>query len=84
MIKYVIHVALLSLAIAIVAGITTSTMVPQASAEQQFKSQDDKNNPTFPGSGAGKKDNEQASDNTDANCFKHFLAENGGPPAQCY
>ena len=84
--KSIFHIALLSLAIALVAGITTTTMVSQAFAEHRpgHTSEDDKNNDTFPGSGAGKKDNEHASDNTDANCDKHFDKDNGGPPAQCY
>jgi hypothetical protein len=81
--KYLFQVALLSLAVALVVGVTTSTIVPQVFADPSFNAQDDKNNPTYPGSGAGKKDNEKAIDNTDANCFKHFLSDNGAP-AQCY
>ena len=47
--------------------------------------QDDKNNPTFPGTGAGNNPNpsEQAIQNNFENCDKH--AESGkGLPAQCY
>jgi hypothetical protein len=82
--KSMFHVALLSLVIALVAGITTSTILPQAFAEPQLKAQDDKNNPTFPGGQSGKDsppDNAQnghAVDNRDANCEKH------ANPAQCY
>jgi hypothetical protein len=75
--------AVSSLVIALVAGITTSTMMSQAFAAPQLKAQDDKNNPTQPGGQRDKDspDNAQnghALDNSDANCLKH------GNPAQCY
>jgi len=47
--------------------------------------QDDKNNPTYPGTGAGNNPNpsSQAIDNTFENCNKHDESGNG-LPAQCY
>ena len=76
--------AVSSLVIALVAGITTSTMMSQAFADPKLNAQDDKNNPTHPGGQFGKDSppdnaqNEHAADNSDANCAKH------GNPAQCY
>ena len=76
--------AIVSLGIALVAGISTSTMLSQAFADPQFKAQDDKNNPTQPGGQRDKDappDNAQnghALDKSDANCEKH------PQPAQCY
>jgi len=81
--KYLFQVALLSLAVALVVGVTTSTIVPHVFADPSFNAQDDKNNPTFPGSGAGKKDNDKASANHDDNCIKHDDSGKGAP-AQCY
>ena len=87
--KYLFQVALLSLAIALVVGVTTSRIVPQVFADPSFNAQDDKNNPTFPGGQSGKDsppDNAQnghAADNHDDNCLKH--GDSGkGAPAQCY
>ena len=82
--KYLFQVALLSLAIALVVGVTTSTILSQAIAAPQLKAQDDKNNPTQPGGQRDKDsppDNAQnghALDNSDNNCEKH------SNPAQCY
>ena len=89
--KSIFHMALLSLVIALVAGITTTTMVSQAFAEHRpgHEAQDDKNNPTSPGGNINQlppdnAKNEHAQDNDDANCEKHDIAGTGGPPAQCY
>jgi hypothetical protein len=74
-------------AFALVAGITTTTIVPQAFADHKpgHENADDKNNPTFPGTGQGNNppdqaNNEKAGDNTDEHCATH----DKGSPAQCY
>jgi len=83
-------VSVLSLVIALVAGIATVTMVPQAFAENTKQgAQDDKNNPTNPGGQIGKDSppdnakNGHAIDNRADNCQKHSI-EGTGPSAQCY
>jgi hypothetical protein len=76
---------LLAAAIASVTAILspTSVFAPTNNA------QDDKNQDTFPGTGAGNNPNpsDQASDNTDRNCFRHefgIVGNGQNLPAQCY
>ena len=89
--KSIFHIALLSMAIALVAGITTTTIAPQAFAEHnpEHENADDKNNPTSPGGGAGNFPpehalNDNAAEKNEDNCIKQFAKGTGGPPAQCY
>lgn len=77
-------------AMALAVGITTGTIIPHAFADHKpgHENADDKNNPTYPGTGQGNNPpdqakNENAGDNTEENCDKHDDSEKGSP-AQCY
>ena len=75
------------MAFIVMAGILSLGAYSTAFAVNAFaqnNGNDDKNNPTFPGSGAGKKFNEHASENTAENCAKHSSSQSGNLPAQCY
>jgi hypothetical protein len=75
---------------AIAVAIATSGAIPPAYANHKpgHENADDRNNPTFPGGGAGntppdQANNERASENTVQNCDKHDNSGKGSP-AQCY
>jgi len=68
-------------------ALMTSATAPAFAAPNN--AQDDKNNPTFPGTGAGNNPQPPLSaiDNTAENCFEFFIGAKGNGtnlPAQCY
>jgi uncharacterized protein YdeI (BOF family) len=73
---------------ALMAAMLLAMAMPAFAVQGGFAS-DDKNNPTFPGTGQGNnpQPSGQAITNTDENCFKHILdgdVPGDGLPAQCY
>ena len=67
----------------------TAMLSPTSVFAPTNNAQDDKNNPTFPGTGAGNNPNpsDRAEDNTDNNCDRHefgIVGNGRNLPAQCY
>jgi hypothetical protein len=69
----------------LVVGLTFASISAPAFANKKNTPQDDKNNPTYPGTGAGNNQNpsDQAFDNAFDNCVKHNLPSSSNLPAQC-
>jgi negative regulator of sigma E activity len=75
--------------IAVAAMVSLTVVLSTTSAFAINNAQDDKNNPTFPGQGAGNHPNPSspAVGNTANNCLKHLTGDVGNGqnlPAQCY